>query len=165
MRWGHGISRRWIPAFGAWSRELTEKKMASDRAPEFLGSRYLAGQRARAAVRRKEAELIDLRRFPNGRRVRWMGGSASDARWVVRARTHLCRTTADARRRSRPRTQQALHSRWNFTALEELCSEPVLRSAEKHERSRRTIVQSEFVEWRSMARQPSCGGARPRLLS
>ena len=122
VRWGHGISRRWIPAFGAWSRELTEKKMASDRAPEFLGSRYLAGQRARAAVRRKEAELIDLRRFPNGRRVRWMGGSASDARWVVRARTHLCRTTADARRRSRPRTQQALHSRWNFTALEELCT-------------------------------------------
>ena len=51
-----------------------------------------------------------------------MGGSASDARWVVRARTHLCRTTADARRRSRPRTQQALHSRWNFTALEELCT-------------------------------------------
>ena len=92
----------------------------------LLVSAYLAGQRARAAVRRKEAELIDLRRFPHGRRVRWMGGSASDARWVVRARTHLCRTTADARRRSRPRTQQALHSRWNFTALEELCTLVVL---------------------------------------
>ena len=43
-----------------------------------------------------------------------------------RACTHLCETTADARRRSRPRTQQALHSRWNFTALEELCSELVV---------------------------------------
>ena len=40
-----------------------------------------------------------------------------------RACTHApLRTTADARRRSRPRTQQALHSRWNFTALEELCT-------------------------------------------
>ena len=40
-------------------------------------------RRPRAARReRKEAERIDLRRFPIGRRVRWMAGSASDARWV-----------------------------------------------------------------------------------
>ena len=40
-------------------------------------------RRPRAARReRKEAERIDLRRFPIGRRGRWMAGSASDARWV-----------------------------------------------------------------------------------